>query len=359
MTSSTSVENEASESDRIAPSGSEVSLFGVGTFLLRWRRLILSFVAIGAAFGLASALLGPRRYVSSATFMVPAAQGNMDGLRQAANRLGLAVPSVGESWGTAVYTELLRSSAVLERLARDTIVLAEESGRRTAVVDLLEVDAPTPGARVDRAIPALRGVISSRELPRLGAVEVSVATESPSASLALAVRLIESLNEFSKETRKSQAADERQFAATQAAAAERELRQLEQRLQTFLQNNRAIGGSPELTFEHDRLQREVALRQQLYTSLLQNYEEARLREVRDVPVVTFLEKPRLAVAPEPRNAFGKAFLAAFAGGVLAVLIAFVAQSLSGAKQGTSPDARVFFQLLREATPRFLRPRIQS
>jgi uncharacterized protein involved in exopolysaccharide biosynthesis len=166
--------------------------------------------------------------------------------------------------------------------------------------------------------------------------------------------VLRGVNRFNVETRKSQAAAERQFVEGQAVAAERALRTAEDRLQVFLQGNRAISNSPELAFEHDRLAREVTLRQQVYSSLLQNEEEARIREVRNTPVITVLEGPRLPVIPEPRGVVSKTGVGIVLGGFIAVLIIFLSDALARARTAPSEKTREFVESLREATPAFAR-----
>ena len=59
----------------------------------------------------------------------------------------------------------------------------------------------------------------------------------------------------------------------------------------FLRQNRGFGNSPELMSEHDRLQRQVAMRQEVYTSLLRSQEQARIDAVRDTPLLAFIDTP--------------------------------------------------------------------
>jgi uncharacterized protein involved in exopolysaccharide biosynthesis len=331
----------------------EESLLALASTLLRWRRTIIGLGLFGAMVGLASGLLSTRVYMSAATFIPQGAEGGASGLALAASQFGIRMPSSGGgAWGPPVYVELLRSQALLEPIALDTVVVGE--GRRVALMDLLKVEAPTPARRTDLAVRALRRIVKAGEDKKLSAVKLSVATEWPSVSLALAERLVRGVNQFNLETRKSQAAAERQFVEVQAGEAERALREAEDRLQLFLQRNRAIADSPELAFQHDRLQRDVALHQQVYTSLVQSREDAKIREVRDTPVITVLESPRLPVVGEARNSVKKGVLGGFVGGMLGVLIAFLAQGVASARRVPNEEAREFFRLVDEATPRFLR-----
>lgn len=332
----------------------ETSLFALASVLFRWRWTIVALSFAGAALGLAKGLTSTRMYMSAATFIPQGAEAGASGLALAASQFGIRVPSSGGTWGPPIYLELLRSHALLQPIALDTMVVAEEGGRRVALMDLLKVKAPTPARQIDLAIRALRGIVRATEDKKLGAVRLSVTSRWPSVSLALAERLVRSVNQFNLETRKSQAVAERQFVEVQSEEAERALREAEDRLQTFSQRNRAFTSSPELIFEHDRLQREVTLRQQVYTTLLQSREEARIREVRDTPVITVLENPRLPVEGEARESLQKGVFGGVVGVILGTLIALFTQWIAGMRRAPSDEAREFFELVRQATPRFLR-----
>lgn len=348
--------------DRETTSDDEISLLALGTTLLRWRRTIVALAILGGVLGLTLGLTGKRVYVSDATFIPQAPEGaGPSGLALAASQFGIRVPGSGSGWGPSgggwgppVYMQLLHSRALLEPVALDTFVVSEERGRRIALTDLLGVREPNPARRATRAVEALRKIVNASEVKDLGAVKLSVKTEWPSVSLALAERLVSGVNQFNLETRKSQAAAERQFVELQTAEAERALRAAEDRLQSFLQRNRETAGSPVLAFERERLQRDLALRQELHTSWMKSREEARIREVRDTPVITVFEDPKRPSEAQPRRSVQKAVLGGFAGAILGLLVAFLASGVSGARGTPDPNAREFFRLVEEATPRFLR-----
>ncbi|MGH7445041.1 MAG: Wzz/FepE/Etk N-terminal domain-containing protein, partial [Longimicrobiales bacterium] len=314
----------------------EVSLLRLGNLLLRSRRLIIVLGLAGGVSGLLMGLTMERQYESTATILPEGNNGGSSSLAVAASQFGIRIPDNGGGWSLPVYVVLLESRALLQPIALDTFVVAERDSQRIALMDLLEIQAPTPAERLDRTLQALGGIIETQERTTLGAVTLSVTTRWPSVSHALAQRLVQGVNNFNLRTRRSQATEERRFVEEQAAKAARALRQTEDRLQEFLQRNRVIEGSPELRFQYDRLQREVALHQQIYTSLLQSREEARIREVRDVPVVTVLEQPRVPIVPEPRRSVLKAIVGGLMGGTIAIIIAVGRQLASAAKRATDP-----------------------
>lgn len=337
----------------------QVSFFDLACALLRWRRTISVLGLVGGALGLLLGLMSARVYVSNATFIPQGSEAAASGgvLAAAASQFGIGMPSSGPAWGPSVYVELLNSQALLEPVALDTVAVAEEGGRRAAIMDLLKVKAPTTARRTYLAVLALSKIVTASEDKKIGAVKLSVKTRWPSVSLALAEHLIRGVNQFNLATRKSQASAERQFAEVQAGEAESALRNAEDGLQQFLQRNRAIEDSPELRFARDRLQREVALRQQVYTSLLQSREEARIREVRDTPVLTMLEDPRLPVIGEARRSLQKGVLGVFLGAIIGMLVASLAQGIAEAQRNPTEAGRQFFEAYKEAMPQFLRRRM--
>ncbi len=340
--------------DREGNVAGDASLLALGITLLRWRRTVIALALAGGVLGLAVSLSAHRVYSSSAIF-IPQASDAMaaSGLALAASQLGIRVPAGTNSWGPPVYVELLRSRAVLMPMAEESVTVTERGGERVALLDLFKIKAPTPELRIERGVVALRAIISANDDKQLGAVMLTVTTRWPSVSLFLAEGLVSRVNQFNLESRRTQAAAERQFVETQASEAERALREAEDRLRTFLLRNRSIS-EPDLEFTRDRLRREVDLRQQVYTTLVQSRDEARIREVRDTPVITVLERPRLPAVPESRRAALKGVLGGIAGTILGLVLVLAAQRMAEVRRTTTDDAREFRQLLRGATPRFLR-----
>ena len=109
--------------------------------------------------------------------------------------------------------------------------------------------------------------------------------------------MLDLLDSFNLETRQPQAASERRFVEERLGQAKDELLDAEDRLLTFLNQNREFQNSSQLSFEHDRLLREVRLRQDVVTSLTESHEQARIEEVRNTPVITIVQAPELPALP--------------------------------------------------------------
>lgn len=328
--------------------------FGL-TLVRSWKAVVVGCTVGGLVVAAGISLLTPRQFRSGATFIPQSSEAQVaGGLALAARQFGIQLPGSNQTWGLPVYSELLMSRELLAPLALDTLEVAERDGKRIAVMELLRIpDGPMP-VRTERTVRKLRTLVGVVEDKRLNAIRLTVTTRWPSVSFTLARRLLDAVNRFNLETRKSQASAERQFVEAQAAEAKQGLFEAEGRLESFLKQNRSITGSPELMFARDRLQREVTLRQEVYTTLVQSREEARIREVRDTPVITVLEGPRLAATGEPRGTAVKGVLGAFAGCLLAIGFAFVREGLREARATPSGPLGPLVRVFDEATRSILR-----
>jgi uncharacterized protein involved in exopolysaccharide biosynthesis len=260
--------------------------------------------------------------------------------------LSLGAPA-GIAQSSQLYGELLRTREVLVPIARDSFPVSATGGERQALSAFLRISGSEEAVVLEKTLRALRTrvIFSTVATRTTGVVSVRVRTRSPGVSLEVANRLLEGVNEFNLVTRQSQAAEERRFTEGRLEAARTSLRAAEDALERFLRTNRQLDNSPALSIERDRLQREVVLRQEVVTRLAQHYEDARIREVRDTPVITIIERPALAAQPDPR---GRVMLLA-GGTLIAVFAGMVAALLRDGMRrmraiGTDP---AFNQLMRE------------
>lgn len=308
--------------------GDEISLFALATTLLRNRWRVVRWMVIGAVLAALVVFTRPAAYRASASF-VP--QGQVDqsrsGLASLAGQFGVTIPTSNQSLSSDFYARLLKSRELLTRVVRDTLVVEEMGRKRVAFADMFDLRGATAKGREEQGVRLLAKIVSASVTKSTGVVDFSVATKWPSVSVSIAMSLIDGINEFNRRIRQEQAAAERKFVEGRLAVAAGDLRSAEDRLEDFLRNNRQFASSPDLSFQRDRLQRDVTLKQQVFTSLTQSYEEVRIREVRDTPVITVVESPAVPTVPEPRRrvvglltglilgAFVGAFLALTSGGM--------------------------------------------
>ena len=309
------------------PPDDEISLWEVLAVLLRRRGTIVVTGVMFVAAALAYTLLKPQEYTTQASFRPQGSEAGASGLLALAGQFGINVPGAsGEDLSPAFYQELLASHEILQRVA-DRAYTVEGEGT-VALVDLLEIEKDTEPLRVEVAIERLREELVSISLGReTGIVTLEVTTEWPDLSQEIAERLLAELQVFNLETRRSQAAAERMFIEARVDSARVALNAAEDSMQRFLQLNRRIEDSPELTFQRERLQREISRQQQVYTGLVQSFEQARIAEVRDTPVLTILQAPYLPPGPDRRGLLLALALGVVLGGMGGVVLAFVVEAI--------------------------------
>jgi uncharacterized protein involved in exopolysaccharide biosynthesis len=306
-----------------APPDGELTVFAVATMLLRHRWRVIRWTAGCGAIALASVIMRPPQFRAVASFAPQGSDASKSNLASLAGQFGVSIPASGQSQSPEYYARVLKSRSLLLSVVRDTFQVAELGAQRVALLDLFEIRGANQALREDVGLEQLTRMIGTAVSKPTGIVEVTVQTKWRSVSLAIVSALVARLNDFNQRSRQTQAGAERRFVEGRLAAADSDLRSAEDNLRQFVRSNRQVSNSPDLTLERDRLDRLVSQRQQVYTTLTQSFEEARIREVRDTPVISLVESPSVPARSEPRGRTKVLvlgiLLGAFVGGVLVLI----------------------------------------
>jgi len=314
--------------------GYEVNVLSLTALLLRHRRLLTS---LSASFAIVTVIVGtllPRTYTASASFTPQNKRGGMSGAAGLAAQLGITVPNIDGTQSPAFYADVLKSREILSAVLADTVELTTGDKPVRATVASVVGEGSDSTRRVASAMKWLDKHVASDVAQRSGIITVAVTSRSAQLSYQLAAALIDELTKFNLESRQTQASAERKFTEAQLRESRDSLRVAENRGQDFLQRNRDYSRSPELTFQHDALTREISFRQQVYSSLAQAYEQARVDELRDTPTLTITDRPALPFEPNGRALLVKGIVAAIAGFVVGFLIVVTQEALAGARATT-------------------------
>lgn len=308
----------------------EVAVPAPAWVLLRRRRVIAWTAVALAALVVVVELVRPRTWSSSASF-VPSGRRMPSSLTGLAAQLGVNVPTADAATNPAFYADLVTSREILSAVADTSYRLRD--GQAVRFADLYRVKAADSLLRRERAADKLAQLTRVSLNQKTGVVTVSVRATDPAVAQALAQRFLDLLNGFNLVRRQSQASAERRFTEGRLREVRQELRAAEDRLQAFLARNRDLRNSPELAFQRERLARDVSLAQDLFGTLSQAFEQARIEEVRDTPVITVLDRPQLAARPDSRRLALKVVAAGLFGLVLGAALAI----LLGAPAGEPRD----------------------
>jgi uncharacterized protein involved in exopolysaccharide biosynthesis len=326
----------------------QVSVLEFATFLLRHRRLIAGCALVSFLVVVLALTFQDRDYTSSASF-VPQTSDRMSALAGLAAQFGVTAggPDVTES--PAFYADLLKTREVLTTILQAEYRVPTESGMTSAkLIDWMKVRERSDGRRLTKAIEELTKALRVELKSRTGMVAFKV--QMPNAVLAqqVAQRFLDEVNRFNLEKRHTKAGAERRFTEARIAQLQRELREAEDRLQVFLQQNRAYRNSPELTFQHDRMSQEVDFRRTVYNTVSQTNERARMDEVRDTPVITIIERPSLPAKPDSRGLVQFGLVSLLLGGLAGVGIAFAGDMMRRRRASFDPEFAALSAVMAES-----------
>lgn len=324
----------------------------VNTLLRNWR-IVLIFPIVFVLATAAWSLTRDRTYAASASFSPQAAEGPgaAGGAAALAQQFGLNLGGTQARASPQFFAYLLRSRALLRQAVEAEYELPADDGGiwRGSLVEYWDLHAaggPLPPWL--RATELLQGRLATNVTRETGVVQLTVTADHPILAEQIAGRLLELLNQFNLQARQRLAQQESEFIEGRLEEARAELNEAERAIQAFLQQNREYRNSPALILQHDRLERQIAMRQELYTSLLRSQEQARIDVVRDIPLLTVIEHPEGAAKPRGRQTVERVLLAGVLGLLLGIFVAFVVQMGRRSRDARDPHYQEFQGLAREA-----------
>jgi uncharacterized protein involved in exopolysaccharide biosynthesis len=300
-------------------------VFALVDSLLRRARLI-ALCAIGVASIVAGfTVLQPARFTSEGAFAPQGRRAGLSGVLGVAAQLGVDVSAASGDGPESpqFYADMLRSRPLVSALVDRRYVVPSLTGANGAtLVTLLEARGNTAVLQREDAIRRLESAMQAMVLPKTGVVRFSVRTRHPELSRQVALQALAALDSFNIRARRSRASAERRFAQTRQEEVRRDLRAAEDRLLAFRTSNASVL-APGLQAQLSRLERELRAQEQLYLTLSQAYERAKLDEVRDTPVFTVLQAPEASVARDARGTVTKTLAGAVGGLLIGIFVTLV------------------------------------
>ncbi len=319
-----------------------------GLLLNRWKPITIFALGVGICTALITLLI-PNEYTATASILPSSNENKAGGLLSLADgipNLDMSAMGLSDKSPSILYPEIITS-----RTRADDILNREytfEHGGRAVTQNLYQYfDQENP----DRAYRKLKNITTVDYDKKTGVVSVSVTTESPELSSQIANFYISLLDDFNKYQRKTSAGLNREFIETRIAETQADLKSAEERLKEFRDRNLNYYRStdPELLLEHERLFREVELKNQIYLILAQQRELAAIQEKKEIPLVQILDTARPPSLKSYPARTKTTLLGLFAGFMTAWLLLFVENSRRD-KSGHSEIRRLAMKLRLGRSP---------
>jgi uncharacterized protein involved in exopolysaccharide biosynthesis len=296
---------------------------------------------------------------------LPTSFGSLGGLGGIASQFGLG-DAADPSESPAFYNQLIASRELRTRLLQSRFrdPRPDPGADSVRLVDLMRIRTRDPERRLELGLRNLQRAVRVIDDDRTNMVFLTVHTEWPELSAAVANRTLTLVEDFNHEQRTSRARSRREFLERRAALARAELATAEQRQRTFLEQNRSWRSSPTLVLREEQNRREVDQAATLYLALQQQLEAARIDEVNTAALVTVVDSavpPRKAAWPRYGLLAMSTLLVGSIFGVMLAGIATVfadwrfrhpqsASELSGALRGMRRDIGSRFRPGRSREP---------
>lgn len=337
----------------VPPRDRDITLMDLVSDILRHWRLVVALPLVLAFVAGLLALNSKRFYQATASFVPQMAESRgLSGAAALAQQFGVNLGTDRPGQSPQFYEDLLRTRTILRRAVESEYDLPPREGgggpKRGTLITYWRLDEkpdPTPPWR--RASDRLRNLIGTSVRRETGVIGLSVASDQPVLVEQIATRLLDLLNDYNLEARQGRAREESRFISGRLQDAQAELRAAEDALGAFLVQNRDFRNSPALTFQHDRLQRQVTARQEVYASLLRGQEQARLEGMRDTPVLQIIDPPSGSLQPRARKVVLRTVIAFLVGFFLAVAFALTQEASRRARQRRDPSWGDFEKLVRQ------------
>ena len=318
--------------------------------VVRHLRLVIGMgFVVGVAVGF-YVLITPRTFTSRVSFVPQQPGQQAPAFAGLAAQFGINLGGGQSSESPGFYSELLRSRELLWRIAERTYEVQTDTGLVVGTVaGVFNLEYDDPDRRTFEATELLGEITVIAPSTRTGIVEIQVKTRWRDLSRDLSQAYLDEVNRFNLEVRRGRAVAEQEFAEARLEESRAELKNAEDGLEAFLEQNRIVS-SPQLEIELDRHRRQVDVFQQVVISLSSSYEQARIDAVRNTPVIAVIEPARRPTVGDARGTIRKSGVAAAAAGILALLFSLLLERFRFARDKQDPELEELARNLRELNP---------
>jgi uncharacterized protein involved in exopolysaccharide biosynthesis len=256
--------------------------------------LIFILFAVGSVI---KALITPPQYVSSSKLITKSGENGISSqLSGLASIAGINLKSKKSKDLSSYLPEIIQDYDFMKKVLAHRWEYNGDSVYLNTIWKL-EVDTTRENWRYvseKKQVDKLRngGYVRITEDESNGLLTLKTSFGDPKLAYQLNDYVLTLIDEYIKESYKSQAKENRSFIEQRIEEVKRELDRAEYRLADFREKN-TMSTAPKIILEDQRLQRKVDINQQIYIQLKNQYEIARIEEKKDIPLIEIIKKPEI------------------------------------------------------------------
>ncbi len=326
----------------------ELSLFDVANVALRGRWFIALTPLVTAVLIAVVTILWPPSYTSSIAFTPTGGTASASTLAGLAAQFGVTLPTSGSGLNGDFFADLVMQKNFLLPVVQAPYTIHQGGQVVTKTFAQLHgIEEATPEKTWNAALVKLtQDEMDVTSTSATSLVTVAVQTRYPELSVQIGQRILAQVDSFAAGLQRRRLAAELHFVQERLDSSLADVRAAEGRLQDFLVRNRTYGTDPILQFQYDHLQRDVSLRQSVYTSLRQSYEQTRIEVSRDTPAITVVQPAVAPLVSDSKHLLLKLIIGLLAGGILGCGLAIFREIVRRSPRNTASFSD--FQSLRHS-----------
>jgi tyrosine-protein kinase Etk/Wzc len=241
-------------------------------------------------------------YKTTTTLLPETEKGKLGALSQFSGLAQLAGVSVPSADVSRLYPMIITSETVLIPVIERTYQ-TQRYKDPVNLITVLDIDEGSPAKNMEKAIKEMRGLLTTTYDTKTSTVVVTLEMEEQQLAADVLNGLVAEVDEFMRLKRINTATEQVRWITARLQGVEKELRAAEDDLKTFMERNRRVTDSPQLTLEQQRLLREVTVKSTIVIELKKQYELAKIDEIKNTSIVNVLDPARPPVRKErPKRA---------------------------------------------------------
>lgn len=248
-----------------------------------------------------------KKHYSAEITLYPAKNDNIQGLAQfqaIAMNLGMNSKNNDQSFN---IPDVVKSRLIAEKAINQNWL--SKKGSKINLIELWGLNqvsrfslnknkSPDKAIVIEKAVNKFNDHISVSEDRLTGLIRISTKLEDPIIVASLANFVGQQVQNYIQKENSAQSTKEKLFIKERVSVVKNELEVSEMNLKTFKETNRGYEESPELFMIFSRLFRESEAKKEVYLTLQQQLELARIEEVRQSPILHILDN---AVTPTRKS----------------------------------------------------------
>jgi uncharacterized protein involved in exopolysaccharide biosynthesis len=316
------------------------------------RLSIVKFTLIVTILLGLGSLLVRNKYTATAVLLpdidILSAAQKLGSLQDIASSVGF---NLGVTSPSQLYSDMLLSETVL----RPVILRMYASEAFKDPVNLIKYwgyDSDDSLKNYERCLKRMREKVVDIDVnKKTGILTLAVETTEPALSSDITNAMIQQLDLYQRNFRRTNASDQRKFLDQRMGEIQADLTKSENDLKDFREKNRRISDSPQLTLEESQLERAVDMNTAVFVELRKQYELVKLDEIKNTPVVQVLDYARTTAEKSGPKRLWIAVLSALFSGLLSSIWFIYVDSFRRSIVGTRDEkvaSEVVYSLREDA-----------